>query len=50
LFSKALTDTDAYLTRIKQWKQTHYQEALLNSAPMREKIAKILKERTAIKS
>lgn len=44
------TDIDNYLTRIKQWKQTRYQEALLNPSPMREKIAKILKERTTIKS
>ncbi|MGK7944942.1 MAG: DUF433 domain-containing protein [Microcystaceae cyanobacterium] len=43
-------EIDAYLTTIKQWKESHYQEALLNPSPMRKKITKIIKERKSVKS
>jgi uncharacterized protein (DUF433 family) len=36
---------DAYLQRIKEWKEQHYQEALLHPSPMRLKMRKIIEER-----
>ena len=39
------TEIDAYLNRIKTWKETRYQESLKKSSPQREKMRKIKAQR-----
>jgi uncharacterized protein (DUF433 family) len=39
------TEIDAYLQRIDDWKEQHYQEALLHPSLMRVKMQKIRQER-----
>jgi uncharacterized protein (DUF433 family) len=39
---------DAYLLRLKNWKEVRYQEALKNPSPMREKMLKIKQERQSL--
>lgn len=36
---------DAYLERLQNWKDTHYQESLKNSSPQREKMKRIKQQR-----
>jgi uncharacterized protein (DUF433 family) len=38
-------EIDAYLNRLKNWKETHYQEALKNYSSQREKMRKIKQNR-----
>ncbi|MDJ0728365.1 MAG: DUF433 domain-containing protein [Crocosphaera sp.] len=39
------TEIDAYLNRIKTWKEIHYQESLKTPSPQREKMRKIKQQR-----
>ena len=39
------TEIDAYLNRIKTWKETRYQESWKKSSPQREKMRKIKAQR-----
>lgn len=39
---------DSYLERIKQWKETHYQESLNNPSPLRQRLKQIKDERLNI--
>ncbi|EAZ87935.1 DUF433 domain-containing protein [Crocosphaera chwakensis] len=39
------SEIDAYLLRINNWKETHYQEALKHPSPQREKMKQIKQQR-----
>ncbi len=38
-------EIDDYLLRIKQWKESHYQESLKNPSPQRQKMQRIKQQR-----
>ncbi|WP_107669158.1 DUF433 domain-containing protein [Cyanothece sp. BG0011] len=40
-------EIDAYLLRIQQWKESHYQESLKNPSPQRQKMQRIKQHRQA---
>ncbi len=38
-------EIDGYLSRIQQWKESHYQESLTNLSPQRQKMQRIKQQR-----